>query len=129
LLNYTRLFSGSLSLHSDAVNIEEVMDAVIRDYNCSLKAGVELTTTVPPGFPNLLHGDPLRYRQVLQNLVYLESGYIKVFIFCYEDEQQPGRFAVRTEVGDTGIGVPDNAVNTPFTRFATQRSGPTRELH
>jgi osomolarity two-component system sensor histidine kinase TcsA len=127
LLDYTKLSSGSFSLHSDVVDIKEVMDAVIRNCRTSLKAGVELSATVPPGFPKLLRGDPLRYRQVLQNLLdnavkYTESGYIKVFILCYEDEQHPGRYTVRTEVADTGIGVPNNAVNTlftPFTRFAT----------
>ncbi|KAL4971783.1 hypothetical protein BDW66DRAFT_145421 [Aspergillus desertorum] len=127
LLDYSKLSSGSFSLHADIVDVNEVAGAVIRNCRSSLKPGVELSATVPPGFPKLLHGDPLRYRQVLQNLVdnavkYTEKGYVKVSIFCYEDEQQPERRTVRTEVADTGIGLPDNAINTlftPFTRFAS----------
>ncbi|KAL4755923.1 uncharacterized protein BDW70DRAFT_145681 [Aspergillus foveolatus] len=126
LLDYSKLSSGSFSLHSDVVDVNEIVGAVIRNCQPALKSGVEMSTTIPPGFPKLLHGDPLRYRQVLQNLVdnavkYTEKGYVKVFVYCHEDEQQPGRYTVRTEVADTGIGLPDFAVNTlftPFTRFA-----------
>ncbi|CAK42315.1 hypothetical protein CBS63078_866 [Aspergillus niger] len=126
VLDYSKLSSGSFSLHSDVVDVNDVVGAVIRNCRPSLKSGVELTTDIAPDFPRNLRGDPLRYRQILQNLVgnavkFTESGHIRVSTVCSPDEQEEGCCLVRTEVTDTGIGVPDNALNTlftPFTRFA-----------
>ncbi|KAL3464488.1 hypothetical protein BJX64DRAFT_91793 [Aspergillus heterothallicus] len=126
VLDYSKLSSGSFSLHSDVLDVNEVVGAVVRNCRPSLKQGVDLMTVVPPNFPKRLRGDPLRYRQILQNLVgnavkFTESGHVRISAVCTPDEEDEGCFTVRTEVADTGIGVPDNAINTlftPFTRFA-----------
>ncbi|RDW58922.1 sensor histidine kinase/response regulator Fos-1/TcsA [Aspergillus mulundensis] len=126
VLDYSKLSSGSFSLHADMLDVREVVGAVVRNCRSSLKDGVELTTVIGRDFPVRLRGDPLRYRQVLQNLVgnavkFTEKGSIRVSISCATDENDPDSSVVRTEVADTGIGVPDSAINTlftPFTRFA-----------
>lgn len=126
VLDYSKLSSGSFSLHADMVDVRDVVGAVVRNCRPSLHNGVELTTSIPPDFPKRLRGDPLRYRQVLQNLVcnavkFTEKGSIRVSISCSLDDQEPAFSTVKTEVIDTGIGVPDSAINTlftPFTRFA-----------
>lgn len=126
VLDYSKLSSGSFSLHADMVDVRDVVGAVVRNCRPSLNDGVELTTSIAPDFPKRLRGDPLRYRQVLQNLVcnavkFTEKGSIRVSISCSLDDQDPAFSTVKTEVIDTGIGVPDSAINTlftPFTRFA-----------
>ncbi|BCS17248.1 sensor histidine kinase/response regulator Fos-1/TcsA [Aspergillus puulaauensis] len=126
VLDYSKLSSGSFSLHADMVDVRDVVGAVVRNCRPSLHDGVELTTSIPPDLPKRLRGDPLRYRQVLQNLVcnavkFTEKGTIRVSISCSLDDQEPAFSTVKTEVIDTGIGVPDSAINTlftPFTRFA-----------
>ncbi|KAL4926347.1 sensor histidine kinase/response regulator Fos-1/TcsA [Aspergillus undulatus] len=126
VLDYSKLSSGSFSLHADMLDVREVAGAVVRNCRSSLHTGVELTSTIPPDFPKRLHGDPLRYRQILQNLVgnavkFTEQGSVHVSISCSPDEEDSSCSIIRTEVTDTGIGVPDSAINTlftPFTRFA-----------
>ncbi|OJJ54328.1 hypothetical protein ASPSYDRAFT_50377 [Aspergillus sydowii CBS 593.65] len=122
VLDYSKLSSGSFSLHADMVDVRDVVGAVVRNCRTSLNDGVELTTSIPPDFPKRLQGDPLRYRQVLQNLVnnavkFTETGSIRVSISCSVDEQEPGVSTIKTEVIDTGIGVPDSAIHTLFTPF------------
>jgi osomolarity two-component system sensor histidine kinase TcsA len=81
---------------------------------------------VSEGFPPSLKGDPLRFRQVLQNMVtnavkFTESGHVRVHATYAIDEKDPDMFVISTQVVDTGIGVPEDATNTlftPFTRFA-----------
>ncbi|CBF82150.1 hypothetical protein AN5296.2 [Aspergillus nidulans FGSC A4] len=126
VLDYSKLSSGSFSLHADMLDIREIVGAVVRNCRSSLQEGVELDTEISPKLPTRMRGDPLRYRQVLQNLVgnavkFTEKGSIHVKITSSTDEEDSDSSVVRTEVTDTGIGVPDSAINTlftPFSRFA-----------
>ncbi len=83
-----------------------------------------------PNLPTTALGDPLRYRQVLQNLVanavkFTESGSIDIDASLVEEGAST--FTVRTVITDTGIGIKDVATAslfTPFTQFdasATKR--------
>lgn len=126
VLDYSKLSSGSFSLHADMLDIRDIVGAVVRNCRPLLQKGVELSTEISPKLPTRMRGDPLRYRQVLQNLVgnavkFTEKGSIHVKISLSTDEEDPDCSVVRTEVMDTGIGVPDSAINTlftPFSRFA-----------
>lgn len=125
VLDYSKLSSGTFSLNTDVLSVENIVGAVVR--NCkALNPAVEISCSMPPGFPKLLRGDPLRYRQVIQNLVgnamkFTEKGHVKVTHRFAVEEHDANRYIITTEVTDTGIGVPEDAINTlftPFTRFA-----------
>ncbi|XHG08676.1 hypothetical protein AWENTII_011770 [Aspergillus wentii] len=126
VLDYSKLSSGSFTLNSDIVDIDSVVGAVLRNSKSALKPGVELKSFVPKDFPKHIKGDPLRYRQVLQNLVgnavkFTEKGYVRIYTSFVVDKENPDVYDVLTEVVDCGIGVPESAVSTlftPFTRFA-----------
>ncbi|OQE34706.1 hypothetical protein PENCOP_c016G01013 [Penicillium coprophilum] len=126
VLDYSKLSSGTFPLNPDVVHIPDVISAVVRNCQSALKPGVQIMSGVSDGFPPNLKGDPLRFRQVLQNLVtnavkFTESGHIRVHATYAIDEKDPGMYVISTQVVDTGIGVPEDAASilfTPFTRFA-----------
>ncbi|KAJ5363504.1 Two-component system protein A [Penicillium cataractarum] len=126
VLDYSKLSSGSFSLNTDVLNIPNIVNAVIRNCQPSLKPGVVLESIIAPDFPKHIRGDPLRFRQVLQNLLgnavkFTEKGYVHVKASCSIDPDDSQSYIVSVQVEDTGIGVPEVAVNTlftPFTRFA-----------
>ncbi|KAJ5980777.1 hypothetical protein N7481_008075 [Penicillium waksmanii] len=126
VLDYSKLSSGSFSLKCDVVDIASVLDATLRNCRSLLKTGIELTVSTPQNLPKVVYGDPLRYRQVVQNLLgnavkFTESGYVRLSVTCSLDESDPPTYLITTEVADSGIGVSDCALNslfTPFTRFA-----------
>jgi osomolarity two-component system sensor histidine kinase TcsA len=126
VLDYSKLSSGSFSLNTDVLNIPNIVNAVIRNCQPSLKPGVVLESVIAPNFPKNIKGDPLRFRQVLQNLVgnavkFTEKGYVNVKASHSVDPNDPQGYLISVQVEDTGIGVPEAAVNTlftPFTRFA-----------
>jgi osomolarity two-component system sensor histidine kinase TcsA len=126
VLDYSKLSSGSFSLNSDVVDIKSILDAVIRNCRSLLKPGVELTCSIPPDLPKAMRGDPLRFRQVVQNMLgnavkFTESGYIRLSTTLSLDDWDPQSYIVTTELADSGVGIPDCALNTlftPFTRFA-----------
>ncbi|EFW18255.1 hypothetical protein D8B26_005081 [Coccidioides posadasii str. Silveira] len=95
------------------------------DPNCPPRnPEIEVKSIIDPGFPSHVKGDPLRFRQILQNLVgnavkFTDKGYIHVRTCFKEDERDD--YSVTVEVIDSGIGVADEAMNTlfaPFTRSA-----------
>ncbi|OOF99199.1 hypothetical protein ASPCADRAFT_204864 [Aspergillus carbonarius ITEM 5010] len=130
VLDYSKLSSGSFTLHPETFSIDGVTGAVMRNCKGALKPGVELTSYIPPNFPSKVEGDPLRYRQVLQNLVgnavkFTEEGYVQVHTSFSHDAEDPNVYHIMTEVIDTGVGVPEDALGslfTPFTRFAESGS-------
>lgn len=126
VLDYSKLSSGTFPLNPDVVSIPNVISAVVRNCQSALKPGVQIMGTVSEGFPPNLKGDPLRFRQVLQNMVtnavkFTERGHVRVHAAYTIDEKDPDMYVISTQVVDTGIGVPEDATSTlftPFTRFA-----------
>ncbi|KAJ5780091.1 hypothetical protein N7457_005251 [Penicillium paradoxum] len=126
VLDYSKLSSGTFPLNPDVLNIPNVITAVVRNCQSALKPGVKISGDVSEGFPANLKGDPLRFRQVLQNLVtnavkFTENGHVRVHASYAIDEKNPDLYVISTQVVDTGIGVPEDAASTlftPFTRFA-----------
>src|SRR5438034_10144942 len=93
-----------------------------------LKPGVSLETDTSPNIPKFAKGDPLRYRQIFQNLVanavkFTESGSIHISTTLgYDDETS---YHIQTEVIDTGIGVPTESANLLFEPFTQVFSSTT----
>jgi osomolarity two-component system sensor histidine kinase TcsA len=130
ILDYSKLTSGSFSITTGVINIADIVDAVRRCFEVGSKAALRFDVEHDPRLPVFAHGDPLRYRQILQNLVsnaikFTDEGYVRVTtILSCEDEMS---YTVKSEVIDTGIGVPPQAVSSlfnPFTQldnFVTKR--------
>ncbi|KAK5673976.1 hypothetical protein LTS10_013262 [Elasticomyces elasticus] len=130
ILDYSKLASGCFSISSDVINVPDIILSVVRGSRATLVRDVSLITVVSPLVPELAEGDPLRYRQTIQNLVgnavkFTESGHIRVRATLTHEDMN--HYTVLTEVTDTGIGVPDYAIGSlfsPFTQFdnsATKR--------
>lgn len=74
-------------------------------------------------------GDPLRLRQVLSNLVnnaikFTETG--KVQVVLSGRSSTPGRYVLRLEVFDTGIGIDDTDLKLLFQPFKQLDSSMSR---
>lgn len=126
VLDYSKLSSGTFSITSGVIDIKEVVGAVYRNCHPSVKRGVDLRIQFPEKLPKHVKGDPLRYRQIIQNLVgnaakFTDHGSIHIEVACQEHSEDDTAYEVTTTVTDTGIGIPDDSVSslfTPFSRFA-----------
>ncbi|MFU5000634.1 ATP-binding protein [Pseudomonas paraeruginosa] len=109
ILDVAKIESGHLILTPERVRLREVVESVRRMFEGlarqkGLRLGVELGDT--PGCDVLI--DPLRFKQVLSNLVsnaikFTEQG--QVTIRLQEKNLDEGRAVVRLAVEDTGIGI------------------------
>jgi osomolarity two-component system, sensor histidine kinase TcsA len=128
ILDYSKLASGSFSLSSDIVGIANIISSVVRGFQTTLKPGVHFELVMSPNLPKSVQGDPLRYRQVLQNLIgnavkFTERG--SICVEAHISDETENNYSVLTEVKDTGVGVPEaakSALFTPFRQFNNSRT-------
>jgi len=91
---------------------------------------VEILCHIGDHLPSLVKGDPLRFQQVLTNLMgnsvkFTESGEIELFIDA-EDENDT-QVKIHVKVIDTGIGIQEDKLSTIFAPFKQADDSTTRK--
>jgi two-component system sensor histidine kinase/response regulator len=131
VLDLSKVEAGFLALESIEFDLAELVEKVAE--LMSLRAhekGLELVCHVASGVPASLMGDPGRLRQVLINLVgnaikFTEQGDVVLRVERDPESADPG--ALRFEVSDTGIGIPEDKLGIVFDAFAQADSSTTRK--
>lgn len=131
LLDVSKLESQQLQLESIPIDLCEIINEVIsinalraREKNLVLRAeGKEKLT-------HKLLGDPLRLRQILLNLVsngikFTEKGGITIELGCHE--MAGDQMRVTISVIDTGIGIPEDKLQSVFEKFSQADNSITRK--
>ncbi len=95
----------------------------------SAAKGIELIVDLSPDMPVLTSGDPGRVRQIILNLIgnaikFTHEGY--VILDASTTPNENGRFTLRLEVTDTGIGIPADRLDRLFKTFSQIDSSTTR---
>ena len=128
ILDFSKIEAGRLTVETVGFNLRTVIEEVVEmAAPRAHEKGLELTCDVPPGFPELLRGDPVRLRQVLENLVgnavkFTEVG--DVSLEARASYETPSHVTLRLSVRDTGIGIPAERQAAIFESF-TQADGST----
>ncbi|MFJ6024976.1 ATP-binding protein [Brevundimonas sp. NPDC092305] len=125
LLEHAKLEAGHLTIEKSDFNLRELLSQSVALWSGparakGLKLRVEGAATIPEG----VRGDPMRIRQVLNNLIsnamkFTNEGEITLRLRSWADE--PHGHAILIEVADTGAGMtPDQLVRlfTPFDQTA-----------
>ncbi|KAH7142581.1 hypothetical protein B0J13DRAFT_596017 [Dactylonectria estremocensis] len=120
ILDYSKLAAGSFSINKDTVDVATVMNSVVRSVQTTVQPGVSLSLVLAPDLPKLAEGDPLRYRQIAENIIgnagkFTEKGSISVVVSLLA--QDAVTYTILTEVIDTGHGVSGDAVQKLFKPF------------
>jgi signal transduction histidine kinase/CheY-like chemotaxis protein len=129
ILDISKIEAGHLELESVAFDLHELIDrtAELMAFRAHDKQ-LELIAFVHPDVPAFVSGDPTRLRQVFVNLVgnaikFTERG--EVAIRIVSDESEP--CTLRCSVSDTGIGIPEDKIQTIFDSFTQVDSSTTRK--
>lgn len=130
ILDYSKLSSGAFKINIINMSVKDTVDTVVRSSDLTLKPDLQIHTIIDPNVPEMLNGDPLRLRQVLQNLVvnaikFTEIGYVEIKVSVIKE--RGSLIEVMTEVTDTGVGVPTQSVPSLFTPFTQLDNAATRK--
>ena len=131
ILDFSKIEAGKLDLESIEFDLretlEDTLDLLARQ---SFEKGVTLAAFVDHRVPRTLIGDSTRIRQILLNylnnaLKFTESGSVQVRLNLEEDLGD--RMRIRTQVVDTGIGIPEDKVGRLFQSFSQVDASTTRK--
>jgi len=122
ILDFSKMEAGKMDLESVNFNlrtlIEDVFDLLaIKAY----EKNIECLSLIHGDVPVAVMGDAGRVRQILINLLgnaikFTEQGEIKMSVFLEDKTKDDVR--LRFEISDTGIGIPQDKIDTIFQSFS-----------
>jgi two-component system, sensor histidine kinase and response regulator len=131
ILDFSKIESGELEFESIefdpellAFDVCELVRPRIGD------KPIELLCSIGDHLPPLVKGDPLRFRQVVTNLLgnapkFTEKG--EIWLSLEVDEETEERIKLHTRISDTGIGIPADKISAVFEPFQQADGSTTRK--
>ncbi|MDB5049339.1 MAG: signal transduction histidine kinase [Fibrobacteres bacterium] len=127
ILDLSKIEAGKMKLESAPFALEPLLESIIRPFEHEARRKrLDLRLDLGAGIPGLLLGDPVRLKQVLNNLVgnalkFTPKGGVTLRIRAGETRQAaagPAVIILACEVEDTGIGIPAEAQGRIFDSFS-----------
>jgi len=130
ILDFSKIEAGKLDLESAPFDLRETVEDTVR--SLALRAhgqALELACRIDRGVPPVVIGDRVRLRQVLTNLIgnavkFTPQG--EVVMDVGSAETVDGHVRLHFQVSDTGIGIPQEKVESIFNPFEQADSSMTR---
>src|SRR5574341_1394598 len=133
ILDVSKIEAGMMEIQPEYVGLEEIIDGVMATGRGLIKdKPIEIFKEVDDNLPQVW-GDPVRLRQVLLNLVsnaakFTHQGSITVKACRLDADPETGEPPrVQMDVLDTGIGVPEDKIETIFQAFQQVDGSTTRQ--
>lgn len=122
ILDNAKIESGKVQINPEPFEITAVMDPLITSFKNSLDPQkVKLNYSISPEVPDVFVADQARLKQILFNLIgnavkFTDYGEISISIQVLEEIN--GKYLrISWTVSDTGIGIPEDAINELFEPF------------
>ena len=138
ILDISKVGAGQIQLETTDFNLNDMIEKI-----CEVMAirahekGLELTYNIMPDVPASLLGDPVRLRQILINLMgnaikFTGKGEVNVWVEkqgsgIRGQGSKDGEVELVFFVKDTGIGIPQDKIDTIFELFTQADSSTTRK--
>lgn len=122
ILDIARIESGKLELNLQPANVRAITESVIRVFSgLAVQKGLSLTLNLSDDCDCEVNIDPLRYKQILSNLIgnaikFTTTGSVAVSI-AMNKTQDSLRREIVMEVRDTGVGISESDLQKLFAPF------------
>jgi len=130
ILDFSRMRSGKIPIEQTKFKLSRVISMSVELMQPkALKKGIKLSSKINEDIPDRLMGDATRLNQVLLNLTanavkFTAKGEVKIIVKkLSEDEDQ---VELEFVVKDTGIGIPQDKLDTIFEAFTQANSDTAR---
>ncbi|KKN45181.1 hypothetical protein LCGC14_0685610 [marine sediment metagenome] len=123
ILDLSKIEAGKLEINNKPANPHILFEEISHIFSVPLRnKGVELRLIVDDDIPSSLFLDIVRLRQILLNLVgnavkFTEQGHISLRARAEDDITQQSKIRLRIDVEDTGMGIPNQQLDSIFDDF------------
>lgn len=130
ILDLAKVDSGKMTFEQIPFKIETSISAMLHLFETKIKEkNLELVKIYDKNIPDVLIGDPVRLHQIILNLFsnavkFTSQGTITVSVKILNDEGD--NVTIEFAISDTGIGIPEENIETIFEVFQQASSGTAR---
>lgn len=131
LLDFSKLEAGKLELEQRKFSLKAMLDKVVAFYRPLVRRkGLKLVVNIASDIPDEVIGDDLRVEQIFHNLIsnavkYTSEGYVALEVLV--TRQTENSIELFSRIIDTGIGIPEEKLDTLFLSFSQVDSSITRK--
>lgn len=132
VLDISKIEAGKITIANADFDLHQLVNVLMQMKTPMGNAkNILVTSHIDAHTPFSLRGDPQHLRQVLINLMgnaikFTNEGSVKLFI--RPADNNPDKPRIRFEIQDTGIGIPEAALDTLFDHFTQVESGANRSI-
>lgn len=134
ILDISKIEAGKLTLESVPFSIRQSLHDIAALIGPSAaEKGLEYETLVEDDVPDMVSGDPVRFRQVLVNLAgnavkFTPRGNVRVGVKASPKSRRPAPLSIVCTVADTGIGMSEEQQCHIFESFRQGDDSTTRRF-
>ena len=131
ILDYSSWSSGHINLASERFDPRKLVENASFHYaQAAQRKGISFHSKVSDSLPPQVIGDPIRLRQIIDNLCvnaikYSDRGAIRLLASAFPGKQE-GKITLKFRILDTGIGIRPSDRSALFEPFQQLDSGLTR---
>ena len=132
VLDLSKAEAGKLSLARGPLELRRELEQVVGLFGArAYDKGIEIAAHIARGVPATIHGDPIRLRQILGNLVnnavkFTESGAVLLAVNVVSSDETDT--SLEFSVTDTGVGVSPDEQKRIFEAFEQADGSVTRKF-
>ena len=130
ILDFSKIEADKLQLTTEDFDLRNLLENALEMIASQAhRKGLEVVPDLPPDLPRWVHGDVVRLRQILVNLLgnavkFTDRGEVR--LSCNVVERMANRMQVQFMVSDTGPGIPILQQKTIFDAFNQADNSTTR---
>ena len=131
ILDFSKIEAGEMTFEESPFNLHQTVSDVVELLTFQTdNKGLELSYNLTKDAPEWVIGDAARIRQVITNLVgnaikFTEEGGVRITVKT-DTKDDTKRILFRIE--DSGIGIPENRLNSIFQKFTQADESTTRRF-
>jgi signal transduction histidine kinase/ActR/RegA family two-component response regulator len=131
ILDISKVRSGKLQLEKIPFPLKDIRDDLENAFGMHAKEkGLTFTIEIAKELPEMIVGDPVRFRQILFNIVsnavkFTDKGFVAITFD--QQVQNDGTKKLQLRVADSGIGIAKDKISTIFEEFEQADSSITRK--